>query len=237
MDLFKISTATILVLWASLGVAKTRVAEGTLYAIESKKPLLKYKRMQSGNKVRSHFETLDGKVLVTEKIEYESGQFKRYEIIRIRTKEKGIVESNGKKVKFYYKNKDGSVDKRDEDLLPNTIINDQVDDFIRKYWELIEKGESAFARYVVPYRTETIGVKFFKDGEATCRDQPSVMIKMKPSSFIIAMMVDPIYLNFEKKPPHRICDFKGRVTPLQEVDGKMETLDAHTIYEKSYTIE
>ena len=133
MDLFKISTATILVLWASLGVAKTRVAEGTLYAIESKKPLLKYKRMQSGNKVRSHFETLDGKVLVTEKIEYESGQFKRYEIIRIRTKEKGIVESNGKKVKFYYKNKDGSVDKGDEDLLPNTIINDQVDDFIRKH--------------------------------------------------------------------------------------------------------
>jgi hypothetical protein len=47
---------------------------------------------------------------------------------------------------------------------------------------------------------------------------------MKPSSFVIAAIVDPIFFHFDKETKKLIL-VNGRVVPKQKVDGQWKDLD------------
>jgi hypothetical protein len=52
---------------------------------------------------------------------------------------------------------------------------------------------------------------------------------MKPTSFVIAAIVDPLFLTF-RKDGMKILQIKGRTMPKRAVDGKFKDLDVDTVY-------
>ena len=54
-------------------------------------------------------------------------------------------------------------------------------------------------------------------------------MKMKPSSFIIAALVDPVLITLSKDGKD-LLEIVGRVTPKRLVGGEYEPLDAEAVF-------
>jgi hypothetical protein len=70
-----------------------------------------------------------------------------------------------------------------------------------------------------------------KESETTRNGKPVLRIKMEPTSFIIAQLVDPLYFVVEKHGAHRILQYLGRTTPVVKNGSKWKALDADTVFE------
>jgi hypothetical protein len=92
------------------------------------------------------------------------------------------------------------------------------------------KGDSVKARMAIPGRLETVGFKFTREDDEKFRGEEVVVIKMKPTSFIISALVDPMYFRF-KKDGSRILEFVGRLLPKQKIKGEWRDLDADMVYQ------
>ncbi len=89
----------------------------------------------------------------------------------------------------------------------------------------ILSGDTIHARFGVPERQETVGFKYFKVGEETIRGHKVIVVKMKPSSFIIAAIVDPLYF-YLKKDGTGVLKMTGRTILKVKNGNDWETLDA-----------
>ena len=58
-----------------------------------------------------------------------------------------------------------------------------------------------------------------------------VIIKMEPTSLIIARLVDPVFFTLEKNDQHRVLRYTGRVTPKTKVGNKWDDLDATVVFD------
>ena len=58
-----------------------------------------------------------------------------------------------------------------------------------------------------------------------------VIIKMEPTSLIIARLVDPVFFTLEKNGQHQVRRYTGRVTPKTKVGNKWDDLDATVVFD------
>jgi hypothetical protein len=86
-------------------------------------------------------------------------------------------------------------------------------------------------RYVVVPRRETVGFTFAKESETASQGRAVVIIKMEPTSLIIARLVDPVFFTVEKDGQHRVLQYVGRVTPKAKAGNKWDDLDATFVFE------
>jgi hypothetical protein len=112
-----------------------------------------------------------------------------------------------------------------------TLIDDMIPGFIVTHWKELASGAPAKFRYIVPSRCETVGFRLVKESETTRNGKPVLRIKMEPTSFIIAQLVDPLYFVVEKDGAHRILQYLGRTTPVLKNGSKWKDLDADTVFE------
>ena len=131
----------------------------------------------------------------------------------------------------------GKTDHDSDNLEPDTVVAPLVQPFLAKHWDEIAKGDSVKVRYLALERLDTIGFKFFKDGERTYKGQAAVDVLMKPSSFFIAALVTPIRITVQKAAPHWILETEGRLpirwpqrTPPQS-RGDWKAIDARVEYD------
>ena len=103
--------------------------------------------------------------------------------------------------------------------------------FLASHWNDLIQGKEVKCRYVAAARAETVGFKFTKHTEATVRGTPAVVIKMSPSSFVIAALVEPLYFTMEKGGEHRVLQYDGRTTPKLKDGNKWKDLDAVTVFD------
>jgi hypothetical protein len=103
--------------------------------------------------------------------------------------------------------------------------------FIDSHWVALDKGSAVKFRYIVLSREETVGFKLLKEAETTWRGQSVVRIKMVPTSFIIAQLVDPLVFVVEKSGKHRILEYIGRTTPMVRNGNKWKELDAISVFD------
>lgn len=208
--------------------------KGTLYEKDSNKSKVLYQWTQvikqNGTQKIAHitFTDPEAKVAAEEDSIVENGKLLRYEVHHKQLGEEGLMEVKDGKVIFSY-TKNGKTEKSEEDLEDNFVAGPTLVDYLAARKAILLKGDTVKIRFAVLDRKETVGFQFFKVGEEKFEGKDAVVIKMKPSSFVIAALVDPLFFTFTKD-DMRIRRIVGRTLPKQKIDGKWKDLDADIWY-------
>jgi hypothetical protein len=220
---------------------------GNVYTMGSAPRTLLYQSTRtaerSGTTVRAKREYTypDGKLAARERVVYEAGQLVSVEEEKLQTGEHGTAvvrvdpKHPGKRRLFFeYTLGPGGGGKKSaasEALAEDTLVGDMIAPFIAARWDTLMQGVAAKFRYVALSRQETVGFKLVKESETIRQGKPTVRIRMEPTSFIIAQLVDPLFFIVEKDGAHRVLEYIGRTTPLLKDGTKWKDLDADTVYE------
>ena len=145
----------------------------------------------------------------------------------------GRVEVGGGKAKFTFK-KDGKEKSDTEDAGSDFITTSAIPLDLEANWSKIMKGEKLKRRLAVVGRMETVGFEFSKEKEVDLEGKKSIVVKMKPSSFIIAAIVKPLHF-YMSTDGATLYQIDGRTTVKKNVNGSFKDLDAVTVYTKGVT--
>lgn len=216
---------------------------GTIYAANSdrKRVLYKFKRTvtRSGNTVTAvrEFTAPDGQPVGRERAVYEGDNLVSYELEELQIMARGNIKlSRDSKTEAtiafkYVSGNNTRTNVSTESLRPDTLISDMIAPFLAAHWNDLMKGKVVKCRYVAADRAETVGFKFAKHAESMVQGKPAVIIKMSPSSFVIAALVDPLFFTMEKDGEHRVLQYDGRTTPKIRDGNKWKDLDAVTVFD------
>lgn len=185
----------------------------------------------TGYKTLTVFKDLQGVVVVEEQGEVKNGEIVRFEISRPQTKEKGSYEVRDGKIYFSYENAKGKKKEDSEKLRSPLVGVVNFNYFVNQHWEELSQGKEIDIRFPVWDRLETVGFALKKVGEPTIDGVATMEIRMKPSSMLIAALVDPIFLYYAKS-DRSLKVQKGRVAPKIQHDGHWKDLDAEVVYTK-----
>ncbi|RYZ69980.1 MAG: hypothetical protein EOP05_14005 [Proteobacteria bacterium] len=184
--------------------------------------------------VTNTFTAPDGKVAMIEHIHFNTDKTASYYDIEQKQLDAfGKVEVINGEAKFSYK-KDGKEKSDSEKIGADFITTSAIPLDLEANWAKIMKGEKLKRRLAVVDRMETVGFEFSKEKEVDLNGKKSVVVKMKPSSFIIAAIVKPLhfYMSMDGTSLYQI---DGRTTVKKNVNGSYKDLDAITIYTKGVT--
>jgi len=226
--------------WPTLLIGKIYPMKG-----DSKQMLFKSERkaVRQGSKIEASCDYTypDGAVAVRDRIVYEGSRLISYEEEQLQIGEKGKAvirrdasEPGKGKIEFEYVTGFPGQPKKStatENLQPDTLIDDMIPAFIETHWDTLDQGQPARFRYIVLSRKETVGFKLTKESESTRQGKPVMRIKMEPTSFIIAQLVDPLIFVVEKGGRHRILEYIGRTTPMVKSGSKWKDLDGISVYD------
>jgi hypothetical protein len=214
-----------------------RVLTGTIRDLVSRKTLFTFRRTATndgaGIVVSREFLLPTGVVIAREKVRYQNGNLAQVSLDDFQNQSHGSAEVSNPgrdrpaEITFEYvvgkSRKTGR-----EKLAKDTLTADMVGPFIAEHWAELNSGTTIRCRVIAMSRAETVGFKLFKVSDAP--DQNSaVVIRMEPSSFLIARLVNPLDFVVEKGGAHRIRQYTGRTTPTLKRNGKWEEFDALTV--------
>ena len=234
----KLSAALALVVFAGTVMAQQGVPEkysAVLYDLKSGQTKKLYTLnidvtpSPEGNRSQTTYRDLQGNVVVQESGLAVGDELKEYSIDRPQTGEKGKIEVRDGKVFFEYQDADGKKKTADERVKGRILTAANFTAFVRANWEVLMAGKVIPVRYAVWDRRETVGFDLQKVGEPDIKGQKAMEVRMKPSSFLIAALVDPVHL-FYNQSSKSLMLMKGRVPVKQKVDGKWKDLDTETVY-------
>jgi hypothetical protein len=163
---------------------------------------------------------------VIEEAIVRGAQVVSYRLEQKQTGDHGSLEIKDGKVFFSFTTSDGKTKTAEEDAKPNLIVGPTTIAYLQQNWKTILAGDDVDTRYASLDRRETVGFKFFKLGET----DKTIQVKMKPTSIIIAALVDPLIFTFSKDAVPRLLELHGRAIPKHQVDGKWKDLDADIVY-------
>ncbi|MBY0472519.1 hypothetical protein K2X30_15245 [bacterium] len=218
--------------WAAPQLIQT----ATIYEKGSnhKKPIYQWKRYQEkqGEKTiyRTSFLSLDGKQdLVSEETVLDKGKLQHFTQDLKFSSDSGSIKVVDGKVHFSFTSQ-GETKTDQETLENNFVIGPTIVDYLHGNWTDLIEGKDVSVRLGVVDRKETVGFKFFKIDDSTVDSQKVLVVKMKPTSFVIAAIVDPLIFKFNRA-DKRLLEVVGR-TPIKVKKGdKWDTLDAETVYD------
>jgi hypothetical protein len=214
-----------------------------IYAPGTKNLLFKFKRSATRSgailSVQRDFTYPEGNPAASEHVIYQGDQLMKYELneaqigaggsARIR---RSPTDPAKGKIEFdYHAGPDSRLKTSTETLEPDTLVADMIAPFLTSHWRALMGGEKLRCRYIVVQRLETVGFTFVKDTKGAENRPDVTVIKMEPTSTIIAALVKPIFFTFETAPPHNVIDCTGRTTPKLQVKGKFKDLDAFTVFD------
>lgn len=171
--------------------------------------------------IENFYTDKSGAVLAKEEGEFEGDRLMRYSYRQTQVSESGEAQIEGNRISMSFSSQ-GATKTDHEDFDSALAIGPMIPGFLQKNWDALMREETLKVRYLVIERLETIGFKFFKEGERTIRGHSVVDIVMKPSSIFIAALVSPIHIFMTKEEPHRLVETNGR-TPIR-VPEKMPPL-------------
>ncbi|UYL08227.1 hypothetical protein B9G69_014340 [Bdellovibrio sp. SKB1291214] len=180
-------------------------------------------------RVQGDFRDTEGKTAVTEVGVIRNENLIRYEIVRSQTGEKGLITVESGKIKFEYEGADGKKKTADEKATGFILCSSNFAAFVKAHWEQFQKGDSVSVRYAVWDRLETVGFTLRKVGEKVLSGEKTIELQMKPTSFVIAALVDPVHFWYAESDKN-LRVMKGRVPVKQMKDGKWKDLDAEVVY-------
>lgn len=174
------------------------------------------------------FKDPEGNVAIEQNIILDGSKVLRDETNQKQLNQVGLMEVKDGKI-FFTKTADGKTSTKEEALEDTFVTSGSFQRFVKDNWADITKGETVSFRYGVWDRQETVGFKIFKNGEEKDGDKTIIVVKMKPSSFIIAAIVKPIIFKFPADGAH-LLEMNGRVAPKKKDGDKWKDLDAEVVY-------
>lgn len=181
------------------------------------------------SKTEGSFTDLNGDVAVIETSEREGIILKRYEMDHKQTGRKGSIVVDGKKVIFNFEDNGKKKKEVTEDLKGNFVVSHTLAPYVALHWNELMDGKTVDIRYGVWDRQETVGFSLSKMGQEKLDGQDVVLLKFKPTSFVIAALVDPVTFKFSTD-GKRLLGMVGRVAPKRKEGQRWKDLDAEVIY-------
>ncbi|MBX3019645.1 MAG: hypothetical protein KF767_17285 [Bdellovibrionaceae bacterium] len=171
-----------------------------------------------------------GKVLVEERatLKSENGQVVKVEIDQNQTGGKGVITFDGKKATFS-KTEDGKTKTSDENVKGDFVVSGNFQRYVHSKWADLQAGKTVSFRYGVWERMETVGFQVSKMKDEDKDGAKTTLLKMKPSSFIIAALVNPIEFRFNED-GSRLLEMKGRIQVKAKDGSKFKDQDGVVVY-------
>lgn len=180
-------------------------------------------------KSNAQFSDLSGQVVVAESSERDGIKLKHYEIDHRQTGRKGSIVVEGDKVIFHFEENGGKKDVVTEKLVDNFVVGHTLTPYVASHWREILAGDTVDIRFGVWDRQETVGFSLFKVGQEKLDGKDCVLLKFKPTSFVIAALVDPVIFKFSTD-GKELLGMIGRIAPKKKEGSKWKDLDAEVIY-------
>ncbi len=181
-----------------------------------------------GSETQATYKDMDGNIVVQDKAETNGTELIRYEVEQKQTGQKGLIEVKDGKA-YFTKTVDGKSSTKEEKLGKTFVISATFQKFVKANWDQIASGKTLDFRYGVWDRQETVGFEVFKIGEEKIGDQPALVLKMKPSSFLIAALVKPLIFKYAAD-GSKLLELNGRVPPKRQDGNSWKDLDADVVY-------
>lgn len=178
---------------------------------------------------RSVFTRADGNVAAFEITTFDgAGRLKAYSWEDKQEGYLGKIEVAGGKAKFSF-TKNGKTKTAEENAGDDFIVGSMIPEDFQKNWQKLVNGEKLKRRLAVVDRVETIGFEFSKESETELNGQKAIVIKMRPSNFLISALVKPLHF-YVKADGTELMELRGR-TLVRRFDGSSyKDLDAVTVY-------
>jgi hypothetical protein len=119
----------------------------------------------------------------------------------------------------------------DDEALPENLITGALaEDFILENWDALMKDETVYAKLAVMELREIIKFKFWKKQMTTKNGREVMEVMMKPSSFLVSLIVDPIHIFMDLK-EKKMVHYIGRTPLWKFTNGKISALDAEIVFD------
>ncbi|MCB0413965.1 MAG: hypothetical protein KDD50_06505 [Bdellovibrionales bacterium] len=186
-------------------------------------------KIENDNEVFTmRFFDMKGVLAVEESAYFKNDVIYKYTVDYKRRNQKGTIEVKDKKIFFEY-TKDGEISKGSESLEDNFVVGLSVKRYLQKNWQDLTQGKSIKVRLGVVDRKETVGFSFFREKKKET-DANIMVVKMKPSSWVISALVAPLYFYFDLRTKD-LVKLIGRTKPKIQESGQWKDLDAETVYD------
>ncbi len=169
-----------------------------------------------------------GEELITERTEFKNEEIVSFQQTQKQTGGDGTIKLASGKVIFTYK-LDGKEKTDEEKLTSNFVTSPTIMEYIMKNIEALKKGEVLKIRHGVIDRRETIGFELRKDSDTVFNGTKAVVIRMKPSSFVIAALVNPLYFTFDEMGT-RGLELRGRLPVKVKKGNSWADFDGRMVY-------
>lgn len=179
------------------------------------------------------YKDLQGEVVFQEKMQLKGIQISKVEISQNQTKQSAVVEVKDGKI-FFSKTVEGKTKTSEEKLDSTFVMSGSFQRYVKENWKTLSVGKSLEFRYGVWDRQETVGFSLIKVSEEQVQGEQAVVLKMKPSSFLIAALVKPVFFKF-KSDGSRLLEMNGRVAPKKKSGDSWKDLDAEVVYHEAKT--
>lgn len=170
----------------------------------------------------------EGRVVVIEKNTLQGAKLLKAEIDQRQLGATGLVEVEGQKVKFT-KTQSGKATTEEETVKGDLVMPGNFQRYAHQKWKELMDGKSVNFRLAAWERQETVGFSLKKIGAEGEGPQQKVTIRMKPSNFLVAALVDPLVFKFDAK-GERILEFVGRVAPKIKKGSRWADFDGDVVY-------
>lgn len=172
------------------------------------------------------------KKAVEEKVFYRDGQLEKYIIIHHQLQETWETSISYKEKRVFFRKRkweDKTWEEDDEKLVDHFVLAPMVVPYLQKHWKKVLAGETLYVRFGVPARQDTVGFNLSKIGEETIDGQMAVKLKMEPSSFFIALFVDPMFM-YMTRDSEDMLKLEGLTLPRKKIGGKWKDSEVLTIF-------
>lgn len=121
------------------------------------------------------------------------------------------------------------ISSRQEKAGPLFVTGPSMKVWIRNHWDELMEGKEITLDFGVFEVERSLSFTFQKQRELELDGKPTISVKMRPASFFLTMLVEPIFLQFDLA-TKQLVHFKGR-TPLKEkVNNTWKNFDAEIEY-------
>lgn len=189
---------------------------------------IKVDRANGLTRTTATYKDLKGQPTVEEKGVVKGDELISFDVDQMQIKEKGRIEVQGDKILFTYE-KDGKKKTAEEKLKKPFLTPANFNLYVSNHWADFSSGKEVEVRFAVWFRLETVGFKIFKVGETLKGSQKLIQLRMKPSSFVIAALVDPLNLWYTED-GQKLIELSGRVSTMLPDGMGFKDLDADVRY-------
>lgn len=230
-------------LTATFDVAGPAWYGATLYEIGSHRGRILYYFERTSTRsgsivhVQRQFKAPDGSVAAMESGIYESNRLVSYQMKEFQAKLSGSVQIEpdpdhpGQQIVFIGYGKGLVHDKgKAQTLKPDTLIDDDLYPFMLAHWDDLIRGEHVKFRLVSIEWQHIFNFQLVITGETVVDGKICELICMKPTSFLLEKVVDPIIFTVEKARPHIMISYIGQTTPRVKKDNSWQYLAAETVF-------